>query len=693
MTKQGHSSLALELVIGLLIFAVPLAYSSFAPLTLKWALIGLVTPTIAFLWLWGGCGRPFRPLPQLLLPLLTLMLVAEISLFQVINLYYGLQMIAFALTLFLLYLTVVYAFSWPERRDRLLRCLTVALLVVSIVSLYRYITRDPFLPSTPAQSLVQSFGNTNYAAAYYLTVIPLSAVLFLQASQVWERILWGLTLFLSVIVLILSMVRGAWVSLVIGLAVLLWVLFRRQQSHGATGAISFRSMITGTLLLGVAALFAYALWPQEIWTFEERVASIFDPGTDSLQTRLIAWQGTLRMIKDYFWTGVGVGNFTFAYVPYRSAHHYERVGTRFEHPHNEYLAIWSELGPLGLLAFLWLIVRIVRLSSRLANAPGRNTGMLAGVLGCLAASAAYANFFYVFNVPASAMNFALLLGVLDGMSWEAGKDIREPQSKDVQAPPLSLAWLFPGLCVLYLLCFQYILRPLGGEVHYYLAAAEFQGQRMETGLEHLAKAVKWHPHSFTFRFRRAAVLFVMKRYEETIQEAKAVLEIHPKMEIAYGIMASAYIQLGDVETGKDLFIQALAINPNYPHALNNLGVLAHREGRNAEAEFLFLKAKEILVRTEMGPYANLGNLYREAGRYREALEMYETAVAIKPQFAHNWYNVALLRVRSGDPSGAYGPLARAIALDEVWRDKAVQEPVFEGLRRKDARVRILLRLE
>ncbi len=159
-------------------------------------------------------------------------------------------------------------------------------------------------------------------------------------------------------------------GLLVGLGVLLWVLFRRQQSHGTTRAILFRSVLTGFLLLGAATLVASALWSREVVGFQERVASIFDPGTSSLQTRVIMWQGTFQMIKDHFWTGVGIGNFPLAYVPYRSAHHYDRVGMRIEHPHNEYLAIWSELGPLGLLAFLWLIARIVRLSVRLARAPG-----------------------------------------------------------------------------------------------------------------------------------------------------------------------------------------------------------------------------------------------------------------------------------------------------------------------------------
>jgi tetratricopeptide (TPR) repeat protein len=185
----------------------------------------------------------------------------------------------------------------------------------------------------------------------------------------------------------------------------------------------------------------------------------------------------------------------------------------------------------------------------------------------------------------------------------------------------------------------------------------------------------------------------MKRYPETIQEAQETLRVHPKMDVAYGVMGSAYIKLGENAKAKEIFAQALAINPNYPHALNNLGALAAREGRIAEAEALFLRAKGVMGPREMSPYANLGNIYEMTGRIREALRMYETAVAIKPQYGSSWYTVARLRVLSGDPAGAYAPLARAIALDERWRARALQEEIFGSLREADPRVRILLRLE
>ena len=140
----------------------------------------------------------------------------------------------------------------------------------------------------------------------------------------------------------------------------------------------------------------------------------------------------------------------------------------------------------------------------------------------------------------------------------------------------------------------------------------------------------------------------------------------------------------------DILMKAIALNPHSPAALTNLGVLAARQGRIAEAEALFLKAKGIVGPREIAPYTNLGKTYEMTGRISEALEMYENAVAIKPQAASSWYNVARLRVLVGYPAGAYEPLARAISLDEAWRVRATRDPVFDALRRNDPRVRALL---
>ncbi|MGH8060225.1 MAG: tetratricopeptide repeat protein, partial [Candidatus Entotheonellia bacterium] len=481
------------------------------------------------------------------------------------------------------------------------------------------------------------------------------------------------------------MVRGAWVSIGIGLGVVVWVFFREGQSPGAFRSPRPRALIGPVMLAGSAILLASLLWRSclpDSTSFGARVTSVFDLGTGGLEVRLAMWQGTLRLIRDHLWAGVGIGNFALAFVPYRSAVIYQHPGTQVEHPHNELLNEAAELGPLGLLVFLWLFLRVVQLGWRLARRADARREIVAGVLGGLAAAFAYTNLFYVLHVPASAMSVAILLGMLEGMDREVAQD-EHPR-------PIRLTVLIPILVVMGLLSYHYFVRPMGGEIHYWLAEKDFKAKRVEAGLGRLEQSIAWNPYAHVTRYRRAAVLFELARYPETIEAAHGVLQVHPKLEIAYGLMGSAYLNLHEKDKAEEIFRQAIAINPNYPHALNNLGVLAAQEGRIAEAEALLVRAREVLGQGEMSPYANLGNLYEMTGRLGDAIRMYETAVAIKPEFGANWYALARLRVKSGDPSGASAALSRAIELDVGWRAKAAQDAAFQALRQRDPRVRRLL---
>jgi tetratricopeptide (TPR) repeat protein len=537
-----------------------------------------------------------------------------------------------------------------------------------------------------AETLFRLFGNTNYGAAYLLTMIPLGLALTLAASERWERGLWGTTLFLSTALLTLSMVRGAWVSIGIGLGVCVWVLLREGRGPSTSRTTHPRALVGPVVLAGSAILLASFLWRSclpDSTSFGARVASVFDLQTGSLQVRLAMWEGTLRLIRDHLWTGVGIGNFALAFVPYRSAVIYQNPGMQVEHSHNELLNAAAELGPLGFLALLWLFLSVVQAGWRLARRGDARREIVAGVLGGLAAAFAYTNLFYVLHVPASAMSVAILLGMLEGMGRRVTQDERP-----VLVRP---AFVLPILAIMGLLGYHYFLRPVAAEIHYWIAEKDFKADRVEAGLDRLGQSITWNPYSHVARYRLAAVLFSLGRYPETIQAAEAVLKVHPKLEIAYGIMGSAYLNLQQTAKAEEIFRHAAVLNPNYPHALNNLGVLAAQEGRMAESEALLVRAREVLGQGEMSTYANLGNIYEMTGRLGDAIRMYETAVTIKPEFGANWYALARLRVQGSDPSGASVALSRAIELDPEWRDKAAQDAVFQNLRQSDPKVQALLK--
>ena len=81
------------------------------------------------------------------------------------------------------------------------------------------------------------------------------------------------------------------------------------------------------------------------------------PGAGSLQQRMVMWRTTMRMIRDHPIFGVGTGGFLDGYRPYIPAAGWQHFETG--DPHSQYLKILGEQGIVGLVAFLFFILRVL----------------------------------------------------------------------------------------------------------------------------------------------------------------------------------------------------------------------------------------------------------------------------------------------------------------------------------------------
>jgi len=77
--------------------------------------------------------------------------------------------------------------------------------------------------------------------------------------------------------------------------------------------------------------------------------------------RMAIWKYSTLIIKDYPWLGSGIGTFKYNSLRYQ-AKFLDQGENRSLYPygiaekvHNEYLQIWTELGIIGLLVFIWLV--------------------------------------------------------------------------------------------------------------------------------------------------------------------------------------------------------------------------------------------------------------------------------------------------------------------------------------------------
>ncbi|MBI3812665.1 MAG: tetratricopeptide repeat protein [Nitrospirae bacterium] len=130
------------------------------------------------------------------------------------------------------------------------------------------------------------------------------------------------------------------------------------------------------------------------------------------------------------------------------------------------------------------------------------------------------------------------------------------------------------------------------------------------------------------------------------------------------------VQKGQYELAAKYFEKALALNPKYTDASLNL-VVTYNELRNfTEAERIFTQAAKV-VRSEpasldpfiQGKLANehgkLGDAYYDLGRYDQALDEYQKAVALRPNFVDILTKIGTTLREKGDLDQAVGAFTKA----------------------------------
>jgi len=87
--------------------------------------------------------------------------------------------------------------------------------------------------------------------------------------------------------------------------------------------------------------------------------------------------------------------------------------------------------------------------------------------------------------------------------------------------------------------------------------------------------------------------------------------------------------------------QALSLEPNNPHTLRLLGVVAAQRADYAKAVELFSAAIQVAPEIAVA-YSNLGNVYARLRQFDQALGAFEQAASLDPQDAETWSNAGIV---------------------------------------------------
>jgi O-antigen ligase len=280
--------------------------------------------------------------------------------------------------------------------------------------------RGPVMPST--------FTFKNHAALYFDLIIPVAGMLIFILDN--KKLKWLTTVCLGLCLgyIAESRTRGSYMA--IGLVILIiaaaWLLNKQYRSLISTHVkANLAYIIVATIIVIVIVVPAgrndleWKKNKQLVKTTDSEVIESLRKNIDeSSLDRLVFYRNSLGIIKDHPLIGTGYGTFWKAFRPYMN-HPYlikrSRANLYLFRLHNDILQVFTELGVLGGVIFLLLLVSILWGGVRAVkdvNLGGKQRLLVTGLLLSVLASLFHSIVDFPFHKPASAATFWLWSGFI-----------------------------------------------------------------------------------------------------------------------------------------------------------------------------------------------------------------------------------------------------------------------------------------
>jgi len=503
---------------------------------------------------------------------------------------------------------------------------------------------------------VSTFGNPNFLSSFLVILFPLVAAGYLTAKKSSTVMLYFLYLFTYTISLIVTLTRSSWGGAFVGMVVFLAAsgflsIIKTKTSGGnATGNILRRRI----LIMAVALAAVLIFWPHPksaekyVPAIYERIAEMKknnDGVYGPFHQRLLIWSCAVNIARDNPIIGRGWGLFELFYPYYQGKYlfikTFRTLRTHANNAHNEILEIISQTGIAGLGIYLWAVVSVIFLGTRIVRAFSHNersagadketyffqkkvlaSALLGGISGMLVDN--LMNVTLHFAVPAF-----LYWWVVGSMTSMGGTRLIEIPLKNFFTKGVVYLMVIAGGFLIYRYYSNFM-----GEVNYFSGFKLSKKGDVAGALPFLERAHKYQRLEVNNNYELANTYARLNRREEALEAYKEALRANAGYDEIFFNMATVYNQMGRRDEAIKNYSSALAINPLSYEAYAALGGIyfADLTTENIRSAIkLFERAHEFFPdNTDI--MNNLGYLYTRIGNVETAAAYYSKALQVDPDF-------------------------------------------------------------
>jgi tetratricopeptide (TPR) repeat protein len=202
-------------------------------------------------------------------------------------------------------------------------------------------------------------------------------------------------------------------------------------------------------------------------------------------------------------------------------------------------------------------------------------------------------------------------------------------------------------------CFQEAIarNPKYAAAHYNLGTIYLNKQMLPEARAALERAVAIDPHDADAWTNLGAIAGQQKQYDEAIEYFRQAIGVRPTHLVALQNLVMLYRWQGHIDLAEKALRSAIQADPNDPEFHFALGMLL-ASGENFEASRSELERTMELRPGDFTTLNNLGVVFLRLNRQADAMNCFEQAIKLSPDYDRAYLNVALTYQQTGQTEKA-----------------------------------------
>jgi O-antigen ligase/cytochrome c-type biogenesis protein CcmH/NrfG len=533
-----------------------------------------------------------------------------------------------------LYLVIVNL-KIKNKIDIIANTFIIAAFLIALYIIFHYYGLITYLAMYG--QIFSPIGQKNITSNFLSLAFPLALVFSLLEKERIKKNLYFIVVIIIYTAIIICQSRGIWISILLTIPIAILLIkksdFQRIFKDNKKNLI----VLLFFMILITAVYSTDNPLNRSRLTVPQRAFSVFDKEDTSINMRLIMLNSSLKMISERPLFGFGLGTFNINYPEYQGKYLQENPGMvkylsdgNVVEAHNEYVQLATEVGIIGLMIFLFIILYFywnTWLFQRSTNIDEKNKMVNLGLFLGINIYLVHCLFTFPFHVAYPGVSFFMVMGLANFIQIR-NKGSNSNLNFQLHLRKSIKIFSMISLCLIFVLTtYLFIIKPYLSEIY------SFQGQKayyidedLSKSIDYFEQAVETDPYNGRILLHLGATylnanivdgaldtLERSKKYymdkniyrnianyhrkngnnEKAAEILKKVLFLYPQYIKAYNELASLYIYDGEYKKAITQWKKAIELNRDFKEKhifLYYIGMAYQRMGNQEEAYNYFLKA-------------------------------------------------------------------------------------------------------